>query len=108
VAQLLGGRGSDGPRRSESPATGDLDEVAVAIAEEGVAAENPGRSPSGADDADMLSPLGAGDPVITRVTIGEAGLGAEDPGESAPAGGVGGDWGDMGGVDSILPVGRGD
>jgi hypothetical protein len=96
------------PAAGKSSATGDPNKGIVAVAEEGVATENPRRSPSSADDAEELSPLGAGDPVGVHVSVGEAKLGAEDPIESAPAAGVGGDWGDMAGGDSVLPVGRGD
>jgi hypothetical protein len=77
----------------------------VVVAEEGVAAENPGRSPAGADDAEGLSPPGAADPVGAHVPAGEWKPGAEDLGES---GGVGGDRDDVADADSVPPVGRGD
>jgi hypothetical protein len=96
------------PVAGESSATGDLGEGVVAVGEEGVAAENLGRSPSGADDAEGWAPLGAGDPGGVRVAIGEVKCGTEDPVEAAPAGGVGGDRGDVTGGDSVSPIGRGD
>jgi hypothetical protein len=92
------------PTAGESSA-GDLVGGVVVVAEEGVAAENPGRSPAGADDAEGLSPSGAADPVGACVPAGEWKLVAEDLGES---GGVGGDRGDVVDADSVPPVGRGD
>jgi hypothetical protein len=94
------------PAAGESSAIEDPDEGAVAVAKEGVAAEDLGWSPSGADDAEGLSPLGAGDPVGARVSVGEAKRGAEDPVEAAPVEGVGGDRGDVAGRGSIPPVGH--
>jgi hypothetical protein len=93
------------PTTGESSTIGDPVEGDVAVAEEGVVAENPGRSPVGADDAEGLSPPGAGDPVGARVPAGEAKPSAEDLGKS---GGVGGDQDDVADADSVPPVGRGD